>query len=243
MELDKLVNTIICGDFPTATKDWPDKCVDLTVTSPPYNIGKEYGEYNDDKPWPEFMDWFRRIFGELTRLSNNTVLVIGTHNNLKFYTEARELFHLTRNVRCIYMPTWSIVNPIELAVYIYQDNSAWSKKHILPLVCNGALATYIPVVVGKTDGELLYGNHPCTFPIRIPKLFIEALTGKNDIVFDPFSGAGTTATAAKMLGRRYIGIDISPEYCEIARQRLRAVDTGVPVKEQNIGQLALFEGK
>jgi DNA modification methylase len=44
-----------------------------------------------------------------------------------------------------------------------------------------------------------------------------------------------------MLGRKYIGIDISPEYCEIARQRLEAVDTGVPVKEQKVGQMALFK--
>jgi len=43
-----------------------------------------------------------------------------------------------------------------------------------------------------------------------------------------------------MLGRRYIGIDISEKYCEIARQRLEAVDTGVPVKEQRAGQMALF---
>ena len=55
-------------------------------------------------------------------------------------------------------------------------------------------------------------------------------------------GSGTTCVAAKMLSRRYIGIDISEEYCQIARQRLEAVDTGVPVKEQRQGQMPLFEG-
>jgi len=44
-----------------------------------------------------------------------------------------------------------------------------------------------------------------------------------------------------MLGRRYIGIDISEKYCEIACQRLEAIDTGVPVKEQRAGQMALFK--
>jgi DNA modification methylase len=44
-----------------------------------------------------------------------------------------------------------------------------------------------------------------------------------------------------MLKRNYIGIDISPEYCKIAEERLRAVDTGVPVKEARAGQKALFE--
>ena len=62
----------------------------------------------------------------------------------------------------------------------------------------------------------------------------------SDLILDPFCGSGTTCVAAKLLGRRYIGIDISEEYCQIARQRLEAVDTGVPVKEQKQGQLALF---
>ncbi len=231
----------MCGDCLEVMKDWPDNCVDLVVTSPPYNIGKDYGEYRDDRPWPEFMDWFRVVFSELWRISRNTVIVIGTHNNLKFYSEARDLFHLPHHTKLIYFPTWSIVNPIELAVYCYKDNLAWSKKSRLPIICNGTLATFVPVVVGKTDGEQLYDKHPCTFPVRIPSVFIDALTEKGDIVFDPFVGSGTTAISAMSQKRNYIGIDISEEYCEIARMRIKAVETGVPVKEQRQGQMALFE--
>ena len=60
------------------------------------------------------------------------------------------------------------------------------------------------------------------------------------MVVDPLCGSGTTCVAAKMLGRNYIGIDISEEYCQIARDRLKALDTGVPVAEAKAGQMGLF---
>lgn len=85
--------------------------------------------------------------------------------------------------------------------------------------------------------------HPNEKPVKLMCQLIETLTSLGDIILDPFCGSGTTCVAAKILGRRYIGIDISPEYCEIARMRLKAVDTGVPVKEQKAGQMALFESE
>jgi DNA modification methylase len=83
-------------------------------------------------------------------------------------------------------------------------------------------------------------SHPCPMPLVLMRRIILLVSQENDLILDPFCGSGTTCVAAKMLGRRYIGIDISEKYCQIARQRLEAVDTGVPVKEQNKGQRALF---
>jgi DNA modification methylase len=84
-------------------------------------------------------------------------------------------------------------------------------------------------------------EHPCPKSNHfIIKLLLRASVLQSDLILDPFCGSGTTCVAAKMLGRRYIGIDISPEYCKIARQRLEAVDTGVSPKEQRQGQKALF---
>jgi modification methylase len=61
-------------------------------------------------------------------------------------------------------------------------------------------------------------KHPAPFPVALPLRCIESTTAK--IILDPFSGSGTTALAAKQLGRNYIGIDISPEYCAMAESRL-----------------------
>jgi DNA modification methylase len=65
------------------------------------------------------------------------------------------------------------------------------------------------------------GNkHPATFPEALARDHILSWSNEGDIVLDPFSGSGTTAKMAKHNGRRYIGIEINPEYCEIAAKRL-----------------------
>jgi len=73
----------------------------------------------------------------------------------------------------------------------------------------------------KIDGERA---HPTQKPIKLGEWIISYLSNKGDIVLDPFCGSGTFCIAAKRLGRRYIGIDISEEYCEGARQRLRQTE-------------------
>lgn len=71
-------------------------------------------------------------------------------------------------------------------------------------------------------GELAY-KHPATFPLALARDHILSWTNEGDVVLDPFNGAGTTCVAAKMTGRRYIGIDVSEEYCEIARRRIEQI--------------------
>jgi adenine-specific DNA-methyltransferase len=67
--------------------------------------------------------------------------------------------------------------------------------------------------VEKTD-------HPCQFPVAIPQRLIRALTEPGDTVLDPFSGSGTTAVAAVLEKRRFIGAEISKRYCKLARSRI-----------------------
>ena len=64
-------------------------------------------------------------------------------------------------------------------------------------------------------------NHPAMFPEQLAIRAIKLFSYRNDVIVDPFNGAGTTTAVAKMLGRRYLGIDISQKYCEIAEQRTK----------------------
>ncbi|GAI73343.1 unnamed protein product, partial [marine sediment metagenome] len=68
-------------------------------------------------------------------------------------------------------------------------------------------------------------HHPTVKPIKLMSYLIILGSRPNDIILDPFVGSGTTCIAAKMLGRKYIGFDNDREYVEIAKCRLRAVET------------------
>ena len=65
------------------------------------------------------------------------------------------------------------------------------------------------------------GDHPAPFPYEFARDMITTWTNEGDIVLDPFSGSGTTVDAARELGRKYIGIEVNPEYVEISQKRLR----------------------
>lgn len=66
-------------------------------------------------------------------------------------------------------------------------------------------------------------QHSAAFPVNLPSWFIKLFTKPGDVVFDPFIGSGTTAVAAIQLNRKFIGIDVNEEYCNIARERVRNV--------------------
>ena len=89
--------------------------------------------------------------------------------------------------------------------------------------CRGTIWNYL--MAG--DKDPIKRKHPAPFPDQIPFDFIQCFCPIDGIVFDPLIGSGSTAVAAKKLGRTYIGFEISAEYCEIAEERLRKTDMSI----------------
>lgn len=88
---------------------------------------------------------------------------------------------------------------------------------INPMKCRGTIWEYMTA----GDGTRLKHQHPATFPDRLPYDFIQCFCPPKGVVLDPFIGSGTTALAAIQLERSYIGIDISEDYCELTKKRIK----------------------
>jgi len=89
------------------------------------------------------------------------------------------------------------------------------------------------VGLGGTTRDKIAFQHPAVFPEKLALDHIDSWSNPGDVVLDPMCGSGTTGKMALLNGRRFIGIDISPDYIEIARQRLEACSLAVAVENAN----------
>ena len=231
------INQIITGDCLEVMRDWPDDCVDLVLTDPPYFLPAKHYQTrkNFQRSFADlgiFDSFFRQWFKELQRImspSGSIYMFCDGQSYPLFYWYA---YQFTKSAR-----------PLIWDKLTCTLGYTWRHQHEIILFAEMPEAK--PICTG--DGDVLQGRcvpietriHPAEKPLPLIERII--LKKNGILVADPFCGSGTTCVAAKKLGRRYIGIDISEKYCEIARQRLEAVDTGVPIKEQRQGQIALFK--
>lgn len=249
--MDNFENQIICGDCIRTMEQIPQNMVDLVVTSPPYNVGTEYDVYRDRLPYHKYLqwctDWLAEIYRVLKmdgRLCLNHYLSCG---DAKFrFSPLMDLNAITQRIgfqhhglaiwddRTLSKRTaWGswlsasapyVNSPYEGILILYKRYWKKSERGISTIerdefmeACSGTWK--IQPVARKT-------RHPADFPIELPRRCINLLSYKGDLVVDPFVGSGTTCVAAKEAGRRYIGMDVSKAYCEVARRRLDETDDG-----------------
>jgi len=210
-------------------KDWPDNCVDLVLTDPPYGMNYHSGYYlgtNPHSPIHGDDRYATEGVAECIRLARKGVYAFCRWDNIQDLPEKPKSFIVWKK------NNWTAGDLKHAHGRMWEGIAFWPQSgHEFNIRLPDVLeCPRIPA------SDLKHQNEK---PLDLLLHILEA--NVSDIILDPFCGSGTTCVAAKMLGRRYIGIDISEEYCQIARDRLRAVDTGVPVKEARAGQGALFE--
>ena len=236
---------IICNDALTELKAIDDNSVDIVLTSPPYNFDMQYDEHDDKDDAHKYIDTLVNIFNECKRtLKDGGRLIVNIQPNYKEYFPSHhylttklidsgliwrgEILWLKNNLKKL--TAWgSYKSPsCPYLNYPFEFIEVFSKKTIKHVGDKNNIditkEEFIKYVNGHwsiaPETRMKEYNHPAMFPEELVKRCLKLFSYKNDIVVDPFNGVGTTTLVAHQLGRRYIGIDISESYCQIARERI-----------------------
>lgn len=222
----------------------PDNSIHLMVTSPPYNVGKEY---DDDLTLGEYRDFLARVWMEVYR-----VLVPG----------GRVCLNVANLGRKPYLPLHAFLAQDMLSIdFLMRGEIIWNKasaagtstawgswqsaKNPTLRDVHEYILVFSKGIFSRSAGdkkstitrdEFLeltksvwsFGSesakkigHPAPYPVELPARCIKLYTFEHDIVLDPFMGSGTTAVAAKLLNRHYVGYEVDGEYVKLARKRLK----------------------
>jgi site-specific DNA-methyltransferase (adenine-specific) len=269
IETGKIIN----GDCVEVMKTLPEGCIDLMVTSCPYNVNIKYDVYDDGRSMDDYWEFTRqwltesyRLLKDDGRVAINVPIEMNVQErggrilfNAEFWIMMKQvgfkffgMVDLTEDsphrVRQTAWGSWMsnsqpyIYNPKECVILAYKNSP---KK----LIKGESQWTGIPTEITDENGKvrtkmvyepedkkefmnLVFGRWEyfadtksltkATFSLDIPSKAIKILTYKNDIVLDPFMGSGTSAVAAEILGRRWLGIELSSKYTEIAIKRVNA---------------------
>lgn len=235
--MERFLNKIICGRCEEVMRAIPENSVDLIVTSPPYNLknstgngmkcGKGgkwsnaalidgYANYDDCMPHEQYVAWQRDCLTEMFRVLKEDGAI--------FYN------HKWRVQNGLLQDRHDIVDGFPVRQIII-----WRRKGGINFNAGYFLPTYeVIYLIAKPKFKLAprsnhYGDvweftqelnnaHPAPFPVALIDRIVSSTTAR--IILDPFMGSGTTAVVAAGLHRDFIGIEISPEYCRMAEERL-----------------------
>ena len=246
------LNKIINGDCLKILKTISDDSVDMTFADPPFNLKKKYNSCKDSKEKQAYLSWCNDWMSEMVRITKptGTIFVHNIPRWLSYY--ANQLNKMAYFRHWITWdsggaPMGKTLLPNHYGILYYTKSESYKDfkfydircPHPKCRICNEFLKDYGgkkaqahrvgPLLsdvwndIHRIRHKKRRNEHPCQLPIPLLERLILMATDEKDIVLDPFVGTGTTAVAAKQLGRKYIGIEIDPDYVEIAKRNIKTV--------------------
>jgi len=218
---------IYLGDCLEIMRTWPDKSIAMTFTSPPYNfdagsgLGNKYSGNEDGLGQDAYYEWQKAVIEELLRISEvsfyNIQYLAGNRIALM-----KLLGHFAPKIKEVFI--WDKMGA-EPAMNEKVANSGMefifcfgegSRKIESATFERGTFSNVLRIP--KNTGTI--PGHSACMPIKLALTMIKNFSKEGDLIFDPFTGSGTTALAAEQLGRRWVGTELVAEYHKIAVERL-----------------------
>ena len=231
MKFEEMINKIILGDSYKFIKDIPDKSIDLIYTDIPYLFADGGSsssalsqrikklKQEDLKGITKGIDY--KILMDFIRVLKKVNCFIWCSKE-----QILDIMNFFCKYGCMFeILTWNKSNPtpmtnntflpdIEYCLYFRETGVKLNNGYELK-------SKWYESPINKKDKDKY--KHPTIKPLELVKRHILHTTQKDDIILDCFSGSGTTCVAAKELGRRFIGIEIDPEYHKISINRLNGI--------------------
>ena len=206
------INRIYNENCLETMKRMPDNYCDI-FTDPPYNVGKNYGIYNDNLPDAEYKNWIKKVLIECKRISNILTIYIPKKWNLFYWNVLGPEF---QEVILSYNPEGAIRSGFvnQFNKLLTNSNPKAQKKYVKNVWHNIRERSH-----GFYFNEETYGNPGYTSERLTRQVISELCT--SELIYDPFIGTGTTAVAALCWDKEYIGSEISQEYCTITEKRIK----------------------
>ena len=240
-----LLNKVFCKSSEDML-ELPDESVHLMVTSPPYNVGKEY---DADLSLEDYLAMLRKVLKETHRVLVNGgrvcinianigrkpyiplhSYIIQIMNELGFLMRGEIIWDKTASAgTSTAWGSWqSATNPILRDVHeyilIFSKGTYSRQKNGRPdTIEKEEFLEYTKSIWSFPAVSARKIGHPAPFPIELPLRLIKLYTFEGDVILDPFMGSGQTALAAIKAGRNYEGYDLNKEYCNLAEERIRQV--------------------
>ncbi|MBR2178871.1 MAG: site-specific DNA-methyltransferase [Selenomonadaceae bacterium] len=236
--LEQSVNNIIHGDCLQVMRTMPNQCVDIVITSPPYNllnstgnglskntkVGKwknaaiknGYVDYEDNMPYDEYVEWQRECVSEMCRIIKDDGAIFYNNKNRVQAGLLQDRGEILAGFPLRQIITWKRSGAIN-----FNPGYFLPTTEQIYLLC-GKNFKLAKGANKNTDvwqvKQEMKNPHPAPFPEELTDIIVSSTTGK--IILDPFAGSGTTAISSRRYGRNFILIEKSRKYCEIAKARI-----------------------
>lgn len=242
--------TIARTDALIGLRALPDACVDLAFADPPYNIGKQFGDFKDQWASDEdYLQWCQLWLSECLRVlaANGSLYLMASTQAMplldgwlreRIFVRSRIVWHYDSSGVQAKKHFGSVWEPI-LHCVKNPNQYTFNAEKILVEARTGAVRKLIdyrknppaPYNSKKVPGNLWYfprvryrmpeyEQHPSQKPEALLARIIEASSSPGDLILDPFAGTFTSGAVAKQLNRRFMGFELQPDYVEIGLRRL-----------------------